>query len=473
MSNVTLPEIILQNLIKNEEFTRQCLPYIKKEYFETRIEQEIFEVIEAYFNKSNELPNKNILLIEINEAKGLNDSSIIEAKEKINELLQYEIEKDIKWLKDKAEQWCKERAIWLAIEKSINIYDGTNKELHPHIIPDLVKEALSVSFNTDIGIDWEDDAEERFNNYQNNDSQNKIAFDLQTLNDITFGGVKRKTLSLILGGVHVGKTLTLVHLASDYVRLGYNVLYITLEMDEIEILHRIDANLLKTSMNEIKNLGKEVFMSRVQYLKSKNYGRIKVVQYPTGLSHCGHFKILLNEMKMKLNWRPDIILFDYIGIISSSRIKVGSTNSHFFLKSVAEEIRALSIEENIVAFSAMQLNREGMTSSDIDITNIAESLGLASTADFIFAANRTEELDHLGQISFKQLKNRFRKMQHRSKFVLGVDLEKQLLYDLGLNQQNLIIPQEIVELNQKEIQEKFERSNNRTRRKFENIDVGD
>ena len=264
--------------------------------------------------------------------------------------------------------------MYLSIVKAISIYDGSEKTILSSSIPDMMKNALAVSFKTDIGTDWIEDASKRFDSYEV--LENKIPFDIETLNDVTLGGVSRKTLSLILAGVHVGKTLSLVHLSAGYARLGYNVLYISMEMGANEIMHRIDANMLKTPMHLIREMGKEVFMGRIETIKSKGYGRIKAIQFPTSMAHVGHFKNLLNELNIKKNWKPDIVMVDYIGIVASSRIKVGSTNSHFYLKSVAEELRAMAIEYDIAVWSAMQLTRSGMGSSDVEMTDVAECVSL-------------------------------------------------------------------------------------------------
>lgn len=334
----------------------------------------------------------------------------------------------------------------------------------------MMKDSLAVSFKTDIGLDWLDDAERRFDGYCI--PENKIPFDLDILNDITLGGTTRKTLSVILAGVHVGKTLTLVHLSAGYARLGYNVLYLSMEMGDNEILHRIDANMIKTPMHLIKEMGKETFMSRMDHIKAKGYGRIKVVQFPTSMAHAGHFKNVIDEFDIKKNWKPDVVMIDYLGIVASSRLKVGSTNSHFYLKSVAEELRALAVEYDVVAWTAMQLTRSGMGSSDVEMTDTAESIGIPGVSDFILAGMRNEETDSLGQIIFKQLKNRFRKMQYRPKFVLGCEFDQQLLFDVSNQEQTLVEPTPAADLDSSSIQAKFE-SRFRKKRQFSGVDVGD
>lgn len=285
------------------------------------------------------------------------------------------------------------------------------------------------------GQDWFDDAEERFERYIS--PQNKIPFDIETLNEITRNGVSRKTLNLILAGIHVGKTMTMVHLASGYARLGFNVLYISLEMSEDDILQRVDANILKVPIQSIIELGKDKFVTKIKKMTLKGYGKVKVIQFPTGSAHSGHFKHILDELYLKKNWKPDVLVVDYIGCVASSRLSQSQTNSHFYLKSVAEELRALAIEYDLACWSGMQVTRSGMSSTDIDLTDIAESIGIPAVCDLTLAATRTEELDNLGQIAIKQLKNRYHNMTLRQKFVLGVDLSRQTIYDVSNSQQNL------------------------------------
>lgn len=376
MEDISLEDVVLQNLITNDTFLRKAIPYIKEEYFSEHINRCIFRALNTYFLKNNQTPNQAILAIETKEDSKVSHKEIDSVLKTITNLYQSEMIGDTEWLSQSAEKWCQDREMYLSIVKAIAIYDGTDKTLLPSSIPDMMKTALSVSFDANIGIDWEDDSEARYDRYEI--PQNKIPFDIETLNDITLGGITRKTLSLILAGVHVGKTLSLVHLAAGYARLGYQVLYISMEMDENEILHRIDANMIKTPMHLIREMGKSKFIKRIDLIKSKGYGKIKVIQFPTSAAHVGHFKNIINELNIKMNWSPDVVMIDYIGCVASNRIKVGSTNSHFYLKSVAEEIRAMAIEYNIACWSAMQLTRSGMGSSDVEMTDIAECCSLTT-----------------------------------------------------------------------------------------------
>lgn len=425
-NNVSVEDLVIQNLVINEEFCRATLPYIQETYFEEKANVAIFLSLKKYFQAKNKLPQKSILIVEVKE-NNQNEKNVNEFIAVIENIYNSQIIKDTKWLVDQAEEWCRSRAMYLAIIKSISIYDGSETTKQPASIPDMMKEALSVSFKTEIGQDWFDDAEQRFDYYTN--EENKIPFDLERLNEITNGGVTKKTLSIILAGVHVGKTLSLVHLAAGYSRQGYNVLYLSMEMGENEILNRIDANVLKTPMHQLKTLDKSQFLNRLRFIKQKGYGKIKVIQFPTSSAHSGHFRNVLNELNMKLEWRPDVIMVDYIGIVASYKLKSGSTNSHFYLKSVAEELRALAIEYDVAVWSAMQLTRAGMDSDNVEMTDIAESIGIPAVCDLIIALTRTEESDQRNEINVKQLKNRFKSIQCKSRFVLGCQFDQQLLMD--------------------------------------------
>lgn len=470
MDDISLEDVVLQNLITNDEFLRKAIPYIKEEYFADHINRCIFRALNTYFQKNNQIPNQAILAIETKEDDKITHKEVDSVLKTIGNIYQSEMVSDNEWLSKSAEKWCQDREMYLSIVKAIAIYDGTDKSLMPSAIPDMMKSALAVSFTTSIGYDWLDDSEDRYDRYEM--PLNKIPFDLETLNDITLGGITRKTLSLILAGVHVGKTLSLVHLAAGYARLGYQVLYLSMEMDENEILHRIDANMIKTPMHLIRELGKSKFMKRMDHIKSKGYGKIKVLQFPTSAAHVGHFKNTINEFNIKMNWMPDVVMVDYIGCVASSRIKVGSTNSHFYLKSVAEELRAMAIEYNVACWSAMQLTRSGMGSNDVEMTDIAESIGIPGVCDLMLAGMRNEETDSIGQIIFKQLKNRFRKMQYRPKFVLGCDFDQQLFYDLSQSEQNLVADTAAIEVDSAKIQEKFQ-AHKRKKNRFENVDIGE
>ena len=470
MEDISIEDVILQNLITNDEFLRKAIPYIKEEYFANHINRCIFRALDTYFQKKNEIPNQAILAIETKEDSKVSHKDIDSVLKTIGTIYRSDKMQDDHWLATSAEKWCQDREMYLSIVKAIAIYDGSDKTTMSSAIPDMMRDALAVSFNTRIGLDWLNDSEERYDHYEM--PLNKIPFDLDTLNDVTLGGVTRKSLSLILAGVHVGKTLTLVHLAAGYARMGYQVLYLSMEMGENEILQRIDANMLKTPMHLIREMGKPKFTTRMDGIKTKSYGQIKVLQFPTSAAHVGHFKNVINELNIKMNWMPDVVIVDYIGCVASNRIKLGSTNSHFYLKSVAEEIRAMAIEYNVACWSAMQLTRTGMGSNDVEMTDIAESIGIPGVCDLMFAGMRNEETDSIGQLVFKQLKNRFRKIQYRPKFVLGCDFDQQIFFDCSPSEQNLIAETAAFEVDSTKIQEKF-LAHKRRKNRFENVDVGE
>lgn len=431
---VTTERLILGGLVQDDNFVRQTIPFLQPEYFHDKIEQAVFDQIKAYLDEYKTLPNRTALLLDIREHKKLNEREVEQATDVISDLYTVDIPGvELKWLVKQAEEFCQNKAVYNAIIKAISIYDGTEKDLTAHVIPDMIRDAISISFDAHIGQDIFEDAESRFDYYTQ--PENKISFDLEILNRITNGGVGKKTLNLFVAGVNVGKTMALCHLASAYMKSGYNVLYVSLEMGEEEILRRVDANTLRVSINKLAELGKEEFVNRVDRLKQKTHGVIKVKQFPTGAGSVAHFKHVLNELKLKKRFVPDVIVIDYIGIAASSRIKMGQHNSYTYLKAVAEEFRALAIETDTVVWTAMQLNRQGISSSDVEITDVSDSMGIPATADLMLSLSRTEELDSLNQLLVKQLKNRYGNRATDLRFVIGVDLEKQTLYDVNNQEQ--------------------------------------
>jgi archaellum biogenesis ATPase FlaH len=324
-----------------------------------------------------------------------------------------------------------------------------------------------------FGRDWAKNAAERFD--EQTSEELKIPFASDTLNDITNNGILRGTLNIILAGVHVGKTMTMVSLAADYMKMGYDVFYVSMEMGENEILSRIDANVLKTPLHKISELGKEKFVTRITKIQEKFLGSIKVLQLPTSLGHTGHIENALNELRTKMHWTPSVVMVDYVGIVASSRIKVGSANSHFYLKSVAEELRAMAIKYNVAIWTAMQLTRTGMSATDVDMTDIAESIGIPGVADFTAALLRTEELDAVGQLVFKQLKNRYKNAGYRTRIKMGVDTDQQSLYDISDSEQDLDVEISSAGVSSADTQSKFESSFNGRSKKsnFSGIDFGD
>ena len=338
------------------------------------------------------------------------------------------------------EKWCKDRAIFLGIMKSIGIIDGKEKELTHGAIPDILTKALSVSFDRNVGHDYTEDIERRFNFYHK--VENKIPFDLEKLNTVTNGGVTNKTLNIILAGTGVGKSLAMCHFASASLEEGKNVLYITLEMAEERIAERIDANLMDVPIDQLNALSKKQFTDHVGKIKSKTRGRLIIKEYPTASAHTGHFRSLLNELQLKKDFKPDVIYVDYLNICASARIKGlgGSVNTYHMVKAIAEEVRGLAIEFDVPIWSATQVTRGGFNSSDVELTDTSESFGLPATADLMLAMISTEQLEGMNQVMFKQLKNRYNDPTKNKRFVVGIDRSKMRLYDLDESAQDDIIP---------------------------------
>lgn len=424
---MTVEHTILSQLLCNDQYARRVLPFLRSSYFEEAPEKALFRTYVEYWQKYNVAPSKEALRLEIYNRDDVSDPEYDEAVSIIDESLN-EDEENFDWLVDTTESWCQDRAIFLAVTESLSILDGEDESRTRHAIPDLLKEALAVSFTTAIGHDYIEDADDRWSFY--GEEFARIPFDLNIFNKITNGGVPDGTLNVILAGTNVGKTLSMIHFTTSYLKQGKNVLYISLEMAEEEIARRVDANVFDTKVNDVENMDPDKFKSGINKLREKTLGKLIIKQYPTGAGHVGHFRQLLQELWLKKNFKPDVIVVDYIGICASSRVKMGNTNSYFYVKAVAEELRGLGIEYECPIWTAVQATRGGYSSNDIDITDTAESFGLPATADFFFAAIRTEEFDALGQILIKQLKNRYGNKNFYEKFVIGVDPERQKLYDV-------------------------------------------
>ena len=421
-----IEKVILRNLVYNEEYLRKVIPFIEPDYFNERNERVVFEHITKYVAEYNNLITKEVLLIEIEDRRDITQEEVKNINGTINEL--EDIECDLEWLSDTTEKWCRDRAIYLALMESIKIADGQDDKQNRDAIPTILSDALSVSFNRNVGHDYLEDYEERYELY--NRKESRIQFDLEYFNKITKGGIPNKTLNIALAGTGVGKSLFMCHHASSVLLEGKNVLYITLEMAEEKIAERIDANLLNVNIQEITDLPKPIFESKVTNLAKKTQGSLIIKEYPTASAHSGHFKALLNELALKKSFRPDIIFIDYLNICASSRYKAGSNvNSYSYIKAIAEELRGLAVEANVPIFSATQTTRSGFASSDVDLTDTSESFGLPATADLMFALISTEELEGLGQIMVKQLKNRYNDPTYNRRFVIGVDRTKMRLYD--------------------------------------------
>lgn len=419
---------ILSHLIYNETYARKVLPFIKEEYFTDKPYSIIFKLIYDYVEKYNAIPTKEALYIDLSKSREVNETEYATIKNKIAGLVSNETT-DLQWLVDHTEKFCQERALFNAIRKSIGIMDNTEKgNLDKGSIPKLVQDALNVSFDTSIGHDLLEDWEIRYELYHK--VENKVPFDIEKLNTITKGGFSRKTLNVFLGGTGVGKTLCMCHMAAANMVAGRNVLYITLEMAEEKIAERIDANLLNVNLNDLTTLTKEEYQKAVTDIKDKTVGKLIIKEYPTATVNSSHFRFLLTELRLKKEFVPDIIYVDYLNLCTSSRIKMSGKDSYGYIKAISEELRGLAVEFNLPIVSATQLNREGFTNSDADLTHTSESFGLPQTADFMAVLISTEELDSLGQYMVKQLKNRYNPITYMRKFVIGVDRDKMRLYDV-------------------------------------------
>ena len=417
---------ILKNLIYNEEYSRKSIPFIKPEYFEDRKEKIIFEEIISFIVKYDSSITIEALNIEVDNRTDLTEDEVKGIKEIVTSLKESSV--DQQWLLDSTEKWCRDRAIYLALMESIHIADGNDENKNRDSIPTILSDALSVSFDNNIGHDYLLNYEERYEFYHK--KEEKIEFDLEYFNKITKGGLPNKTLNIALAGTGVGKSLFMCHFASSVLLQGRNVLYITMEMAEEKIAERIDANLLNTPIQNLTDLPKLMFDKKVNSISKKTQGSLIIKEYPTASAHSGHFKALLNELALKKSFKPDIIFIDYLNICASSRYKAGSNvNSYSYIKAIAEELRGLAVEANVPILSATQTTRSGFASSDVDLTDTSESFGLPATADLMFALISTEELETLNQIMVKQLKNRYNDPTIFKRFVIGIDRAKMRLYD--------------------------------------------
>ena len=422
----SIEHTILKNLLYNEDYSRKVIPFIKPEYFQEQSQTIAFDEITSFIATYNTQVTIEALLIEISNRKDLNEGMVKELQILITNL--EDTPADQQWLLDTTERWCRDRAIYLALMDSINIADGNDEKKSRDAIPSILSDALAVSFDNNIGHDYFENADARFDFYH--EKQDRIPFDLEYFNKITKGGLVNKSLNIALAGTGVGKSLFMCHMASSVLLSGRNVLYITLEMAEERIAERIDANLLNVPIQEIAELPKSMFDNKVSNLAKKTQGSLIIKEYPTASAHSGHFEALLAELALKKSFRPDIIFIDYLNICASSRYKSGmSVNSYSYIKSIAEELRGLAGEAEVPIVSATQTTRSGYGSSDVDLTDTSESFGLPATADLMFALISTEELEQLGQIMVKQLKNRYNDVNINKRFVVGIDRAKMRLYD--------------------------------------------
>ena len=427
---------ILRNLVFNEEYSRKVIPFIQPDYFEQRTEKIIFEEITQFIVKYGNAITTEALAIELENRTDLSETEVKESREITSSLT--DAPADNKWLEDTTEKWCRDRAIYLALMESINIADGDDKEKNRDAIPSILSDALAVSFDNHIGHNYLEDYKERYEAYHR--KEDRIPFDLEYFNKITKGGLPNKTLNVALAGTGVGKSLFMCHMASSVLLNGRNVLYITMEMAEEKIAERIDANLLNVPIQDLVDLPRTSFENKVTNISKKTQGQLIIKEYPTASAHSGHFKALLNELALKKSFKPDIIFVDYLNICASSRYKGSANiNSYTLVKSIAEELRGLAVEAEVPIVSATQTTRSGYGSSDVDLTDTSESFGLPATADLMFALISTEDLEGLGQIMVKQLKNRYNDPTIFKRFVVGIDRAKMRLYDCEQSAQDDII----------------------------------
>ena len=427
---------ILRNLVFNEDYSRKVIPFIQPDYFEQKAEKVIFEEIVQFIVKYGSAITIEALNIEVENRTDLNETEVKEIREINASLNDAAVEKQ--WLLDTTEKWCRDRAIYLALMESIHIADGNNEKKNRDAIPSILSDALAVSFDNNIGHDYLQNYEERYEFYHR--KEDKIEFDLEYFNKITKGGLPNKTLNIALAGTGVGKSLFMCHLASSVLLQGRSVLYITLEMAEERIAERIDANLLNVPIQQLVDLPRSTFENKVTSIAKKTQGSLVIKEYPTASAHSGHFKALLNELALKKSFRPDIIFIDYLNICASSRYKSNlSVNSYSYIKAIAEELRGLAVEFNVPIVSATQTTRSGYGNSDVELTDTSESFGLPATADLMFALISTEELEQLGQIMVKQLKNRYNDPTIFKRFIVGIDRAKMRLYDCEQSAQKDIL----------------------------------
>ena len=430
MIEANIQQTIIRNLLSNEEYLRKVIPFLKKEYFEAEYKTVLNEIV-SFVSKYNKLPTKETLTLDMT-----NNGSFDPAAELVDLVFTPEKVND-DWLIDNTEKWCQDRAIYLAIMESINIIDGKHQSLTKQALPEILSDALGVCFDTNVGHDYIDNSDERFEFYHT--VEDRLPFDLENFNAITKGGLPNKTLNVALAGTGVGKSLFMCHVGAGALMQGKNVLYITMEMSEERIAERIDANLFNLPIYQLEKLNKQMFDNKIAKIAQKNIGKLIVKEYPTGAAHTGHFRALLNELKLKKDFIPDIIFIDYLNICSSSRMKGlgGSINTYSYIKSIAEEMRGLAVEFNVPIMTATQTTRSGFSNTDVGLEDTSESFGLPATADLMFALVSTEELDKLGQIMVKQLKNRYNDPTYKKRFVVGVDRAKMRLYDVEESAQTL------------------------------------
>lgn len=430
---------ILSNLTKDERYARKVIPFIKAEYFQNVAERIIFNKISNYVDEYGNIPSQDTISIELGNDQSLVESDYNSSVQLLESLRTYDSDHDHEWLVNKTEVFCQEKAIYNAIIESIQIIDGKNKNKTKDGIPSILSDALAVSFDNTVGHDFLNDWQERYDFYHR--VEERVPFDLEYLNAITKGGVPRKSLNIILAGTGVGKSLAMCHFAANNLMDSKNVLYITMEMAEEKIAERIDANLMNVPLDELINLPRDTYNKKIEGIRAKTPGRLIVKEYPTAGAHAGHFRHLINELKIKKAFVPDIIYIDYLNICASSRMKGlgNSVNTYSLIKSIAEELRGLAVEKDVPIISATQTTRSGFSNSDVELTDTSESFGLPATADFMIAIISTEELQSLNQVMVKQLKNRYNDPTLHKRFAVGIDRSRMRLYDVEQSAQDNIM----------------------------------
>ena len=433
---IDLEQTILRNLLTNEEYMRKVIPFIKKEYFEG-VYRLLFNEIITFVSKYNKLPTMESFKIEIDQSDSFTEQAYTHALDILPSIFENK-EENKQWLLDTTEKWCQDRAVYLAIMESIQVIDGKHTKYTKDALPDILQNALAVCFDTNVGHDYLENVDERYAFYH--EQEERIPFDLEYFNTITKGGLPNKTLNIALAGTGVGKSLFMCHTAASALSQGRNVLYITLEMAEERIAERIDANLMNVAIDQLDHMSKSMFTDRVRKIAESTQGKLIIKEYPTGQAHTGHFRALLNELKLKKKFVPEIIFVDYLNICASARMKGmgGAINSYSYIKAIAEEVRGLAVEFNVPIVSATQTTRSGYANSDPGLEDTSESFGLPATADLMFALVSNDELTRLGQIMVKQLKNRYNDPNMNKRFVVGVDRSKMKLYDVDQSEQDLV-----------------------------------
>jgi len=432
LKNIEL--VILQNLIYNDEFSRKVAPFLKKEYFHDQVEQLVFSAIQNFISTYNALPTKEAIVIDLDKKNNLTEPQFQELGKLINSLTD-EDTPEMEWLSNQTEEFCKDKAVYNAIMESIHILEDKSESKTANAIPEILSDALAVSFDTHIGHDYIEDAEERYEFYHR--VEKKVPFDLEYFNTITAGGTPQKTLNIIMAGTGVGKSLFLCHHAANCLTQNQNVLYITCEMAEERIAERIDANLFDMTIDDVQDLPRQLYHKKLDNLKTKLKGKLIVKEYPTATANVNHFRALLDELWMKKQFKPDIIFIDYLNICASARLKNGANvNSYTYIKAIAEELRGMAVERSVPVFSATQVNRGGFNNTDVGLEDTSESFGLPATADFMIALISTEELEEQNQIMVKQLKNRYNDVASNKKFIVGINRGKMKLYDVEKNEQS-------------------------------------